>query len=296
MDRGIQYRRVRDLLPNPRNPKAHDLELLDASVSRFGYVEPIVEDLRTGSIISGHGRMETLRVMEDRGEAPPDGVSVDEQGVWTVPVVVGWSSRSDLEAQAALVALNRAGEVGGWEDKALAELLTDLSAVDGGLVGIGYDDADLKQLLADLDDGAGGHGGADSIYTPKVTAPHYEVKGDRPETADLLDRSKVTQLVDAIRSTPLEEDVRAFLLAAATRHYRFRYDRIAEFYAHADEQTQRLMEASALVIIDFDDAIANGYVRLSSRLAALLHVERGERGDADLVDLDPDLDAEEMLR
>jgi hypothetical protein len=32
---------------------------------------------------------------------------------------------------------------------------------------------------------------------------------------------------------------------------------------------QQLMERSALVIIDYEDAIANGYVRLSERLKRL---------------------------
>ena len=33
---------------------------------------------------------------------------------------------------------------------------------------------------------------------------------------------------------------------------------------------QRLMEESALVIIDFDNAIANGYVKLNKRMAEIV--------------------------
>lgn len=36
---------------------------------------------------------------------------------------------------------------------------------------------------------------------------------------------------------------------------------------------QELMERSALVIIDYDDAIKNGYVQLSSSLEAILNEE-----------------------
>ena len=45
---------------------------------------------------------------------------------------------------------------------------------------------------------------------------------------------------------------------------RFNYRNIAEYYAHATPEMQRLMEESALVIIDVDDAIANGYATLNA--------------------------------
>ena len=41
---------------------------------------------------------------------------------------------------------------------------------------------------------------------------------------------------------------------------------IADFYAHSNKEVQDLMEESALVIIDFDKAIENGYVKLSKEL------------------------------
>ena len=43
----------------------------------------------------------------------------------------------------------------------------------------------------------------------------------------------------------------------------FSYSKIAEYYAHSKEEMQSLMEKSALVIIDFDKAVENGYTRLS---------------------------------
>jgi hypothetical protein len=39
---------------------------------------------------------------------------------------------------------------------------------------------------------------------------------------------------------------------------------------------QELMEASALVIIDFDDAIKNGFTRLSNRLKAIQEAAKNE--------------------
>ena len=49
----------------------------------------------------------------------------------------------------------------------------------------------------------------------------------------------------------------------------FRFDHIAEFYCHADAELQQLMEDSALVIIDFDKAIENGFVMLGKTIAGI---------------------------
>jgi hypothetical protein len=147
VERSIEYRRVRDLVPDPRNPKDHAAALIDASISRFGYVEPIVEDGRTGQLISGHGRMESLLAAEVRGDAPPDGIVVEDGGAWLVPVVTGWASGSDVEAEAALIALNRAGEVGGWDQSDLIMILSELSEQPDGFLGVGFDEAELERLL-----------------------------------------------------------------------------------------------------------------------------------------------------
>ena len=59
------------------------------------------------------------------------------------------------------------------------------------------------------------------------------------------------------------------MIEAAKRHNCFNYQKIAEYYAGASKEMQELMEKSALVIIDYDDAIANGYVELSETLKKL---------------------------
>ena len=60
------------------------------------------------------------------------------------------------------------------------------------------------------------------------------------------------------------------MLSAARRHTIFNYAKIADYYASATPEMQRLMEESALVIIDFDNAIANGYVKLNKRMAEIV--------------------------
>ena len=70
-------------------------------------------------------------------------------------------------------------------------------------------------------------------------------------------------MVRKIAKADIDEDIKLFLTAAAARHSKFNYDVIADFYAHSDKEIQSLMEDSALVIIDFDKAIEQGYVKLS---------------------------------
>lgn len=139
---------LKDLKADDRNPKKHDIAGTIRSLKRFGFVDPVVQDQRTGLLIAGHGRVEALKVLKERGEDPPGGI--DPDGGWKVPTFVGWSSTDDDEAGAALVALNRLTERGGWDSQALTELLTAVAGSADGLSGVGYDDDELDVLRAKL--------------------------------------------------------------------------------------------------------------------------------------------------
>jgi hypothetical protein len=146
--RRTEYVPLDHLQADPANPKAHNVDVIDASIGRFGIIDQIVRDDRTGYIISGHGRDETLRRMRDRGDTPPEGIRVDAGGHWLVPVIVGWSSRTDAEARAALIALNRTTELGGWVDESLLDLLDNLD----DFTGVGFSEDDTDDLRARLEE------------------------------------------------------------------------------------------------------------------------------------------------
>lgn len=146
--RRTEYIPLDHLQADPANPKAHDGDAIDASIGRFGIIDQIVRDDRTGYIISGHGRDEALRRMRDRGDNPPEGIRVDAGGHWLVPVIVGWASRTDAEARAALIALNRTTELGGWVDDALLSLLDNLD----DYTGVGFTEDDTDDLRARLEE------------------------------------------------------------------------------------------------------------------------------------------------
>ena len=118
-----------------------------------------------------------------------------------------------------------------------------------------------QQLLFD-----DGRDEAERKYTGKIEAPVYEPRHAKPHLMMLSDDSKTRLLIREIDESGLPEDEKAFLRAAAWRHAVFNYERIADYYAHATPEAQRLMERSALVIIDFDSAIEQGFVKLCDEI------------------------------
>ena len=118
-------------------------------------------------------------------------------------------------------------------------------------------------------------GDVDKKYSTKVEIPQYLPSKVCPKIWELCDKTKYNELVRNIVLSDVPEDVKEFLMFAATRHIVFNYAKIADYYAHADADIQKLMEQSALVIIDVDDAIANGYMRLSKNIKKLLENSDG---------------------
>lgn len=110
----------------------------------------------------------------------------------------------------------------------------------------------------------------DLTYTTKVGIPQYLPSQEKPDILQLCDERKVLKLIDEINASNVSAEEKRFLLKAATRHYVFNYSRIADYYAHSNKEMQELMEKSALVLIDVDDAIANGYVELSGFIKNLM--------------------------
>lgn len=162
---------------------------------------------------------------------------------------------------------------GEWDvDKLLEQYGEDeLRALGGG----------FDELIAEF----AGKGEESSFeYSSKIEAPQYNITGENPDVEELYDTEKADELVKEVDAADIPKEVKRFLKAAAMRHVVFNFRNIAEYYAHADAKTQRLMEKSALVIIDFEDAIRNGFVIVSEKMGALMEKdgkgEKEERTDA----------------
>lgn len=106
------------------NAKLHNLDQIIQSIARYGFKsackwEGTLNDGR-GGIVAGNGRVEALRMMEERGDDLPIGIAQDETGEWCVPVLFGVEAESEAIARAYALDDNNLTLLGG--DLALADL------------------------------------------------------------------------------------------------------------------------------------------------------------------------------
>ena len=112
------------------------------------------------------------------------------------------------------------------------------------------------------------------LLSKNIKAPTYKVTEKKPKITELLDTTRPDNLIEKImhyqreNNNITEEEVN-FLTNAALRHTVFNYSKIADYYAHSNKDIQNFMEESALVLIDFDKAIENGFVELTEKLKEL---------------------------
>ncbi len=113
-------------------------------------------------------------------------------------------------------------------------------------------------------------------YNIKTNIPQYEPKNKQPSLIECINVEKYKELKEKILNSNVTKIEKQFLIAAATRHYCFNYSKIADYYAFASPEMQELMEDSALVIIDFNDAIKKGYAKLNKRIENILEERIGD--------------------
>ncbi len=250
---GVETVPVSAIKTHPRNPRRGDLDAVTSSISINGFYGSLVVNRRSGFIVAGNHRY----------------IAAKELGYESLPV--SWIDVGEAEERRILAADNRTSDLGGYDDAVLASLLESIQEDETGLDGTGYSDDDLGELLDGLLDGFDDD---EEVYTQKVESPIYEPTGAKPSIKELYDQEAMTKLIEAIEKSSLDDEAKDFLALAAYRHVVFRYDHIAEYYAHADAELQGLMEDSALVIIDFDKAIEKGFVRMTQALAEAYNDER----------------------
>jgi len=145
----VEYMALSELLRAPRNPKHHDIDAVLDSFSRFGFVNPVIRDERTGRLVAGHGRLDALQQAKAAGQKPPEGIR-EVSDEWYLPVVRGVEFENEAEAEAYLVADNQTTLLGGWNDADLAAILSEHAATTRGLTGMGFDIGDLDKLLRSI--------------------------------------------------------------------------------------------------------------------------------------------------
>lgn len=254
----IEQRSVADLIPYAANSRTHSdaqVAQIAASIKEFGWTNPILVS-GDNSIIAGHGRLLAARKL----------------GMDEVPAIV-LDHLSKAQQRALVIADNQLALNAGWDMKMLKAEIEDLDLENFNLEILGFDESFLDELLETAPSGD-----ADNPYTTKISTPVYEPKGDKPSVEELYDDKKAVDLVAAIKASKLNEKEKQFLMSAASRHIVFDYAKIANFYAHSSADCQELMENSALVIIDFDKAIENGFVKLTDEINNMF---QGDEADED---------------
>lgn len=117
----------------------------------------------------------------------------------------------------------------------------------------------------------------ESKYTAKIDIPHYHITGKKPRISELYDNEKTIKLQKKIRKSNIKDkELEYFLNLCCYRFLEFNYTNIAEYYAHADKTTQELMEELVLVIIDFNNAVNQGYVEYSEKMRDIIQKYYGE--------------------
>lgn len=235
---------VDSLIPYVNNARVHSDEQVTqiaSSIKEFGFNVPILIDKDQG-IIAGHGRL----------------MAAKKLGHKEVPCI-RIEHLTETQKKAYILADNRIALNSEWNNELLSLELGSLDEDTRAL--LGFSDDELTAIL-----GEGDEGESDNPYSQKTDVPTYEPTGEKPAIEELYDDLKAMDLIVSIQNSNLNDKEKQFLMTAASRHIVFDYAKIANFYAHSSKECQQLMEDSALVIIDFDKAIENGFVRLTEEI------------------------------
>lgn len=124
---------INELTPAEYNPRKElkpgdaAYEKLKRSIETFGYVEPIIYNERSGTVVGGHQRLSVLR---DLGETEVECVIVN----------------IDEEDEKALnIALNKVN--GEWDMEKLTELLAEIDSTEYDATLTGFDLDEIEELI-----------------------------------------------------------------------------------------------------------------------------------------------------
>jgi len=241
---------VNSLHVHPANPRQGDVGAIYESIEHNGFYGAIIVQRSSGAILAGNHRY----------------MAAVQSGITELPVL--YVDVDDDRALRILLADNRTNDKASYDNSTLAEILSDL-ANTSDLLGTGYDGDDLDELIAGLGfespDGEEG----DSKYVVNVDPPVYEPRGDKPAVSQLYDETATKAIIQKVNESGLPDELKVFLTAAAFRHTVIRFDRVAEYYAHAPADVQRLFEDQALVIVDLNSAIAKGWAKMTKQMQEL---------------------------
>lgn len=224
---------------NPRKISKENFERLKKSLQNnkeFFEARPIICSNRTGKniIIAGNQRYRAAK----------------ELGMKKVPCVIMTLS----EEKEKEINIRDNVELGEWDYDILANEFNEEDLKDWGV------------NIPILDD---------TQYTTKIETPIYEPIGIDINLKDCCNTEKAQSYIDEILKLNIKDkELKEFLINSATRLYEFNFKNIAEYYSNLkDKEIKDMFEKLALVIIDYNKAIENGYIECVRQLTNLFYEE-----------------------
>lgn len=194
MKTSIREIEITKLEPAEDNPRVdlqsgdHRLEALKQSIDKFGYVEPIVWNSRTGHVVGGHQRLKAIRELEpERGKVQC--------------VVVDLPAKKE---KALGIALNRIK--GDWDYEKLALVVEELSEDLLKVTGLSEDeiskltddsDADIERFMNDQEE----------------VEPEEDEETYPEDEEDPADSEEMAETVELYISFESKESAEAFLVS-----------------------------------------------------------------------------------
>lgn len=130
----VEQVKLGQLKPFPGNARRGDVDAIAESLSRNGQFRPLIVQRSTGYVLAGNHTLQAAQRLN-----------------WP-SVQVTYLDVDDDAARRIVVADNRTADLGGYDDRALVELLRAVGGDEGDLTGTGYALDDFDDLLASLEE------------------------------------------------------------------------------------------------------------------------------------------------
>lgn len=162
----IDIKNINPAKYNPRKnlqPTDKEYQRIKNSIEKFGYIDPLIWNERTGTLVGGHQR---FKILKDKGESLIE------------CVVVNFDETTEKAANATL---NKA--TGEWDDELLEALLSDLKECDFDMKPFDFDEKgnitiiDIDNLLSEIN--------TDEI----ITKPIWATIRTSIENKDILEKA-----------------------------------------------------------------------------------------------------------
>ena len=151
------------------NAKRHDIPMLIASFTQYGFRDPIGYDKTLKAFVEGNGRAEALMKMRADNYDPPRGIEI-KNGDWMIPILIGIDAKTINEAKAYAIDHNNTTlAVGNTRQDEYMRLW----------------DESIKETLHNLDDNIRPLTMQDYILTP-IKLPNGEKKTTQGEIEDCV--------------------------------------------------------------------------------------------------------------